>query len=104
MAAQNAVRGAEPWDPRPRLRALTPVILDGEPYWYARDVMRAFRCRTDTTLRLVPMTSKRYVVTRGRVGLLRHCLIDRKGVRAVALRHGRVPLHEIMNELRCGSD
>ena len=90
------------WDPRERLAEIQPETLDGVTCWPLREVCRAFRIADQRTAsRLIPAACKRYKIECPRpLDKRRYCCITADGVRVLALRYGRVPLHQIMSVLQ----
>ncbi len=91
-----------PYDPRTRLAAIQPVNLDGAPYWPLRETCQAFRIANQAAAsKLIPAECKRYLLRElQRYDTRRSCYIDREGVRALALRFARIPLHQVLDALR----
>ena len=87
-------------DTRDRLRALTPRLIDGEPWWEWARVLEALHVYDHRrAAHVVRPEHKRKTIIQGRDWRFRTIiqLVDRAGVEALVLRYGgRISRAELM--------
>ena len=83
-----------------RISAIVPEVIDGEAWYPVEAVARALRIDAEKAVRMLPGGWKRTIRRIMRNGIYNRTLIRREGVRALAIRYGRRPVHQAMAALR----
>lgn len=90
-----------PWDPRPRLMEIEPMMIAGAPWWPLQAVCHAFRVSTQDASRTILPGHKRKVRLRlSKYDLRTYGYISAEGIEDLCRRWSRIPRHEIMAALQ----